>query len=124
MHTNDDFGRGTPAQRTPAMDLAVTSRIAPPSNSVSVTVASTVPKTPQSRLHSGLQGDDRNDLYRHLYDDLRLLTWAERAQVPDIELEDLVRRDVPGAMTELSLRACLRATRIKREATRPACVKP
>lgn len=119
MHTNDDFGRGTPAQRTPAMDLAVTSRIAPPSLLADMQTAV------MDRRSSAGKGELWDSLHTGLQiHDLRLLTWAERAQVPDIELEDLVRRDVPGAMTELSLRACLRATRIKREATRPACVRP
>lgn len=56
--------------------------------------------------------------------DLRALGFAERGRIPDSELDHLIDLDIPGALTEQALRATLKKTGIKREATRPACVKP
>lgn len=114
-----DFGRGALAVvRSTAPDLAVVARPAPsiPSKADVQTAGSdrhVIGKVPAqvSFLHCRLQ--------RH---DLRTLPFAERGLIPDDELEELVRLDVPGAMTELSLRACLRRhPTISRDAVKPHC---
>lgn len=58
-----------------------------------------------------------------MFEDLRELDDETRASIPDKLLVRMADADVPGAETEISLRATLRKTGIKRAATKPACAK-
>lgn len=56
--------------------------------------------------------------------DLRALGFAERGLIPDAELVALADADVPGAETEISLRAWLsKNPKVSREATKPFFAK-
>lgn len=53
--------------------------------------------------------------------DLRLELFMRRAEISDDELERMADADVPGAETEIALRATLKKTGIKRESVKPHC---
>lgn len=54
--------------------------------------------------------------------DLRALSWAERGAIGDRELDALIDRDVPGALSEFSLREWLRRhPEVRRETIKPHC---
>ena len=58
-----------------------------------------------------------------MFEDLRELDDETRASIPDKLLDRMADLDVPGALTEQSLRACLHRTGIARAKVKPHCVR-